>query len=838
MTGVAPPSAPDAGATSPIPNAFGIDPTLIPEALRDRRICVNWLRVMRDGKLTKIPCCPDGRPASVTDPQTWSSLAEVLNPTAPMIAGIGVVFDGEIGPDDLVIGGIDFDSLNKRREGEVDDSGMFARKRRATRIVREAQSRGAYVEMSPSGGGIHVLGRMHPLAKGCKRDSVEVYTSGRYFTVTTKGASGDLVDIADLTDTLINEIAPNHAQRLPGSTTPHPGAARTGPVKWEDLPTNVQADVSWWLNSRTDGGPQDRAARKRLWDGDLTDPGDQHHGDHSAADLSLVSQLIRRGLTDDEADLALRASGLFRAKWDRCTGSTTYGRLTISTARQSQNATASGGGTTGGTGGTPVPQPTPRPPGWPQPQALPIPLLPVPQFDPAWLPDLVRPFCLDVANSLPCPLDYAAVNFLITAGTVLGNKLLAEAKAQNSWLEAPNVWGLNVGDVSQMKTPSARPFMQQLDRLQARAQQQHDAAMAQWRGAMLAHQAHVGNIKAALTTASKQALKAGATVPPAASPIPPEPPEPRLKHYYTNDTTYEKLSELCRDNPYGVLAIGDEMSGFLSNLNREELRSARAFFLTGFNGTSSYKADRIMRGTTLLPRFAIGVLGNIQPDPLCQYLMTSAEEGQQNDGLAQRFGLLVWPDPVPLAFIDLPRTFGAAQQIFAAYDALAELDPQTAGAENAGGWEWFLRFEPAAHARFVLWLQTENFPARQDDNTATALRAHFGKYPKLVLGLALVLHLLDLVQVASGAPLEDPQGSIPRLTPIALGAVERAIEISRYAAQHARRVYHAGADPAYTAARLLAQRIAKGDLAGTTRARVIAQRGWSGLDKVVSQFVV
>ena len=161
-------------------NAFGIDVSRIPTAMRKARPWVNWRRVERDGKSTKVPCRPDGRAASTTDPGTWSTLEQVLKASTP-IDGIGHVFDGELGPDGLCIGGIDLDDLTKRREGEPDDSGMFERKQRATRIVREARAMGAYIEISPSCGGLHILGRMRPLIKGIKRDSVEIYTSARTY---------------------------------------------------------------------------------------------------------------------------------------------------------------------------------------------------------------------------------------------------------------------------------------------------------------------------------------------------------------------------------------------------------------------------------------------------------------------------------------------------------------------------------------------------------------------------------------------------------------------------------------------------------------------------------
>jgi hypothetical protein len=399
-------------------------------------------------------------------------------------------------------------------------------------------------------------------------------------------------------------------------------------------------------------------------------------------------------------------------------------------------------------------------------------LLPVPRFDPAWLPDLVRPLCLDICSSLPAPLDYVAVNLFTSLGTVLGNKLLVEAKDYNSWLEAPNIWGLAIGDVSQMKTPSARPFIQQMNRLQAREQRQYEREMGWWQSAMAFHEALDKQLKAQFSKAARQTIKDDGGPQPHPPSISPPPIEPKLKHYFSTDTSYEKLGELCLSNPNGVLVYGDELSGLLATLNREDMRKGRSFYLEGFNGTSSYKVDRIGRGTLWLERYALGVLGNIQPDPLCQLLMKSTEEGQQNDGLAQRFGLLVWPDAVPLAYVDQSRPPAAFQNACAVFDAFAELDPQKAGADNnPSSWEWFIRLDLAAHARFVAWLTNENFPIRQNANLSAAMRSHIGKYPKLVLGLALMLHLMDLVQLIPNAPPQDPQGAITKLTPITLPAV-------------------------------------------------------------------
>jgi hypothetical protein len=247
----------------------------------------------------------------------------------------------------LCLVGIDLDALNERLDGESDEASMFRRKQRARKVVAVAREHGAYVEASPSRGGIHIIGRAYPLVKGIHRDHVEIYTRGRYFTLTTRGASGGLADIGGLVADLIAEIAPGGAKTAAGG--PAWTTDRTGKRKWDDLTPNIQSTVDSWLTTKADGTPQDREARKKLWEGDLA----AHGGDHSAADLSLVSQLVRRGLADDEVDLAMRASGLYRPKWDERRGSTTYGGLTVAKALESASQGGQSGGGSPGSGAAP-----------------------------------------------------------------------------------------------------------------------------------------------------------------------------------------------------------------------------------------------------------------------------------------------------------------------------------------------------------------------------------------------------------------------------------------------------------------------------------------------------
>ncbi|VEJ45439.1 Uncharacterised protein [Bartonella vinsonii] len=54
-----------------------------------------------------------------------------------------------------------------------------------------------------------------------------------------------------------------------------------------------------------------------------------------------------------------------------------------------------------------------------------------------------------------------------------------------------------------------------------------------------------------------------------------------------NDVTVEKLGELLKENPRGLLLVRDELASFLANLERKEYQSERSFYLTAFNGDKS-----------------------------------------------------------------------------------------------------------------------------------------------------------------------------------------------------------------------------------------------------------
>src|ERR1019366_6158612 len=91
--------------------------------------------------------------------------------------GVGFVFDGRPDKDGLVFAGMDFDGVIPQ-EGEISS---FA----AERVKRI----GSYVETNVSGTGLHVILKARPLTSGIAHNGIEMYTSGRFFTMTGRTGS-------------------------------------------------------------------------------------------------------------------------------------------------------------------------------------------------------------------------------------------------------------------------------------------------------------------------------------------------------------------------------------------------------------------------------------------------------------------------------------------------------------------------------------------------------------------------------------------------------------------------------------------------------------------------
>lgn len=158
----------------------------IPKKIAEHPQWVAWRAIRkREGKLDKVPVNPlTGAHASVSDPNTWSTIDEALRYAKNHgLAGIGYVFTANDG-----LFGVDLDNC-------IDEAGHVAMW--AWEIV---ESLGTYAEISPSGRGIKIIGEgILPGKSGESRSTghrVEVYDSGRFFTITADVLRGAPTEIS------------------------------------------------------------------------------------------------------------------------------------------------------------------------------------------------------------------------------------------------------------------------------------------------------------------------------------------------------------------------------------------------------------------------------------------------------------------------------------------------------------------------------------------------------------------------------------------------------------------------------------------------------------------
>jgi putative DNA primase/helicase len=440
----------------------------------------------------------------------------------------------------------------------------------------------------------------------------------------------------------------------------------------------------------------------------------------------------------------------------------------------------------------------------------PLPKLPgVPEFPLELLPDDLMDWVADAAERARFRPEFAAVPCMAALGSLIGRKLGIRLKRHDDWTEYANIWGAIAGPPSALKSPAMREAMRPFKVLQAEAD-------ARYRGELTDYETALEGCKLRKGAKKKTAAKALTKNPEAEIDLDcAEPDKPVARVYWTSDSTAERLGELLAENPNGLLVERDELSSFLVKLEDETQATARGLYLSGWSGKEGYRFDRIGRGVTNIPKFALSIVGGIQPGPLSRYVR-GAYSGERADGLLQRFQLLVWPDAEDFRYVDRYPDNAAKGRVNALFSRADTFDPETIGQHDGFGDDPpFIRLSDEAQGLFVEWYSGFMQERREAESgeESSALATHFGKYPGLVGKLALILHVAD-----------DPDGrEVSRRTLI------KALAWAQYLTPHARRVYHAAEHPETGAAELLLARVRRGELPPSFSARDIYRKCWQGL---------
>jgi len=417
---------------------------------------------------------------------------------------------------------------------------------------------------------------------------------------------------------------------------------------------------------------------------------------------------------------------------------------------------------------------------WPEPEEINMQLLPVEPMSAEFIPEPLRGWAVDVAHRMQCPVDFTAVGAVVTISSVIGAGCGIRPKRKDDWTVAPNEWGGPVARPSMLKTPSLAEIMKPLLRLEKKAKEKFEAESLFFEAEAEAFKAQKEALKSEMVQAAKGKPKGGIPAPrledvkqryaelEAA-------PAPTRRRFKTNDATIEKLGELMNENPRGLLVFRDELIGLLCSWDREDRKQDRAFYLEAWNGTGSSTVDRVVRGTVDTENCCVSILGGIQPSKLMGYLAQAADN-IANDGMIQRFQLLVYPDePKEWELVDEWPDKEAKNRAFQVYERLADMDFVAVGAELPEGETIpFFRFSEVAQEIFYGWLTELEAKLRGEENPVMV--EHLAKYRSLMPSLALTSHLVTIADGGAGGPVSRE-------------AAERAAAWCEYLESHARRIY-------------------------------------------------
>lgn len=232
---------------------------------------VVWKYETVKGKKTKIPYHPDGKKASSTDKKTWvdyQAAADAANEPKLKFDGVGLVFTPT-----MTLIGIDIDHCITA--GKI----THPLKKQIQKLIDEADT---YCELSPSQEGMHLFLQLEApyKLKANKKAPYELYTKGRYFTVTNT-PFGPLKKVRTVSIDELEAIL-----FIIGYPWTGPATISSELAKNEQLPSSIDAlDDKQVLQKMFNA--KNGEAIKQLYDGDISDYGK----DASKADMAFASHL-------------------------------------------------------------------------------------------------------------------------------------------------------------------------------------------------------------------------------------------------------------------------------------------------------------------------------------------------------------------------------------------------------------------------------------------------------------------------------------------------------------------------------------------------------------------
>ncbi len=277
----------------------------IPYELKELHQWCGFKLQTRNGKTTKIPIDANtGNLGKSNDESTWSDFETALSSIDKFnLDGLGFYFK-------TPYFGIDLDDVGAEIKRYLDDD-------HDDNIVSEfIDLMGSYAEISPSGNGIHIIAKGELPKNGSRKGNIEMYSSGRFFTMTGNAIGGynHIVDDSDY-----GKINYLHGKYI----------ASNEPIKPTNLidthGNNLSDSEIIRIAENSRNGIRFKLFMQGGWE--------QFYSSQSEADMAFCNDLAFWTNRDyHKMDSIFRQSSLYREKWDEKRGEYTYSYMTLTKA--------------------------------------------------------------------------------------------------------------------------------------------------------------------------------------------------------------------------------------------------------------------------------------------------------------------------------------------------------------------------------------------------------------------------------------------------------------------------------------------------------------------------
>ena len=273
---------------------------------------------------------------------------------------------------------------------------------------------------------------------------------------------------------------------------------------------------------------------------------------------------------------------------------------------------------------------------WSQPVSLGSDLPPVAPFSEDLLPDLLRPLVLDISERMQVSPDFAGVGVLSALfGSVNRRCRIQPKNKDTSWVVVPNAWGGIIAPPGLLKSPLIEAAHRPLKQIEVDWRKKHGLEAARYKAEVELFQIKLATWR----TQAKAADKNGATLPP----MPAEPVPPECRRNILNDGTFEAVHLAKSKNPAGIFLVRDELTGWLSLMDRPgEKESELSIWRHGTATAATQWIGSAGASSTLM--HVVCRCSAASTSSVRSYISDTIRDGPANDGLIQRFQLMVWPD--------------------------------------------------------------------------------------------------------------------------------------------------------------------------------------------------